>query len=128
MTNLITLADQVDQAFDLLTDEIKNILLTKVKEISMRYPTRTFRIASGHGSLCLEVSRRARGWNILTGNQDYFTVDCRGDGGTAPGGFAKDLFEEVEEISTRFQNHYNGYACIQVDYIVMNGKIVDQTA
>lgn len=128
MTTLTALADQIDDAFDRMIDELEKILMTKVKELSKHYPTRTFRIASGHGGLVLEVSRRGKGWNMLTGRDTYFSVDCRGDGGTAPEGFAEDLFKEVDEISTRFQDHYNGYACLQVDYTVKNGELIEPAA
>ena len=125
MTKLTALADRIDQTFDLMIDELEKILMAKVKDLSKSYPTRTFRMISGHGSLMLEVSRRGSGWNFLTGGDDHYTVDCRGDGNRAPQGFASDLFKEVDEISTRFQDHYNGYACLQVDYVVKNGELID---
>jgi hypothetical protein len=124
VTTLTSLADQIDRGFELMTIELEEILMNKVKELSKRYPTRTFRILSGHGSLALEVSRRSNAWNWLTGKEDYFLVDCRGEGSTAPEGFAQDLFKEVDEMSERFQDHYNGYACIQVDYVVKNGEVI----
>jgi hypothetical protein len=124
MTALATLADRVDQAFEQMTDEVEKILLAKVKALSLAYPSRSFRISSGHGSLELQVSLRSRAWNRLTGHQSYFAVDYEGEGRTAPDGFAEDLFREVDDISRRFQNQYNGYACIQVDYTFINGELV----
>lgn len=123
-TTLTALADQIEHTFDLMADELESILREKVRKLSKRYPTRTFKILSGHGSLQLEVSRRSKAWNRLTGKDDYFLVDCRGDGGTAPQGFAEDLFKEVDEISERFQDHYNGYACLQVDFVMKNGELI----
>ena len=122
--NLTALADRIDHTFDLMTAELESILKEKVKELSTRYPTRTFRIISGHGGLQLEVSRRSKTWNRLTGKDGYFSVDCRGNGSTAPEGFAEDLFKEVDEISERFQDHYNGYACLQVDFTVKDGELI----
>lgn len=124
-TNLTALANQIDHAFDLMTTQLEAILKNKVKALSMRYPTRNFRVLSGHGSLQLLVSRRTKIWNRLTGKEGYFLVDCRGDGNTAPEGFAEDLFKEVDEISERFQDHYNGYACLQVDFAVKNGVMLE---
>ena len=95
MTKLTALADRIDQTFDLMIDELEKILMAKVKDLSKSYPTRTFRMISGHGSLMLEVSRRGSGWNFLTGGDDHYTVDCRGDGNRAPQGFASDLFKQI---------------------------------
>jgi hypothetical protein len=124
MENLESLADKVDLAIGQMTDEVEKILLAKVKAISLLYPARTFRIASGHGGLTLEVSLRSKVWNRLTGHQSYFSVDYDGENKTTPDGFAEDLFKEVDDISRRFQNQYNGYACIQVDYTFINGALV----
>ena len=127
-TNLAILADNIDHAFDLMINELETILMDKVKALSKDYPTRTFQIISGHGSLALEVSRRSNAWNSLAGKMDYYSIDCCGENSTAPEGFAKDIFKEVEEISERFQDTYNGYACLQVDYTVKNGELIETGA
>ncbi|MFZ3583678.1 hypothetical protein ACOI1H_16105 [Loktanella sp. DJP18] len=123
MTHLKTLAEGVDDAMDALLTEVERILMEKVKVLSLSYPKRVFSLKSGHGSQHLEVTRRSTGFNFVTGREDHFTVDCRGDGSRAPAWFAADLFKEVDEISTRFQDHFNGYACVQVDYSVQSGVV-----
>lgn len=128
MSHLNTLADRVDQAIDNMINEVEKILMEKVLKLSRTCPKRVFSIVSGHGSLSLLVTRRSQGYNLMTGHADYFSVDYSGDTSTAPKWFASDLFAEVDEISTRFQDHYNGYSCVQVDYKVQNGKLIDSAA
>jgi hypothetical protein len=120
--NLCRLADKIDSTMDLLLDELEAILINKVKNLSKNYPTRTFKVVSGHGGLSLDISRRSKNWNILTGRLDYFNLDYQDNNNTTPEGFAVDLFSEVKEMSTRFQDHFNGYACLQADFVVKDGE------
>jgi hypothetical protein len=120
------IADRIEKDMNLLMDEVEKNLLLNLRRFSRNYPTRTFTIRSGHGGLDLTISRRGSGWCVMTGSADYFTVDYDAWEGRCPPNFAAELFTEVNAISVRFQDEFNGYACIQpANYSVKNGYLIE---